>query len=1413
MLADTTISSASNISETKVVHSDAPSAMDAFARKIIERESPFSLKMDGVSPDVLEADLIDAIKETGVLDFVPDNTKVGLRVETSENSGEYCAKLEIGSHKLRIFLAQSANELNLEEDKAAYSEMRLYNGKGGRIEVDPPQTVAVNYSIKGTTMTVNNALDPMKYEELKKATKEGPQLVVLYYHDGNEGTFGVENDADATLGAMLNALISGDLSMAEVMEALQDFVELSPESMALMEALAEYQDLLVEAATLEGSENIAEAIAELENTIESLLEQGLDLPDVVLDALQSTFETAQSTAQELGLQAETLDLSTLDLEAAESLVDLIENLSEQLEAGELDSLPPEIQDLLDNIGDIEALIEEHGREHAIQQIAEAMADPAGSKLSQTIQGIVLSLNNPDVQIALPQDALNQTNIFLKANADNIDAVVRQSVIQNLQASLEDLGPNTEAAQAIKTAIEQLQDGQDIASLDVDILNQIKDHANALVVDNLDQVIQTVENAAADPVVLSNETLENIQSITNDLESVQNSLNELQENGQELSTEQLELAQKLENVIDALNADPSNLQALQELSSLNETLANPENAALIPESLTDIVEQISQNAEQVVTVQETALSIKHDVDVRDIRNVVEIVATLEASKEVLEATDINIDQMLETLNEGITSLSATQEITKLQVTLENVAPEAAQALQTQLEQVLETQVEAVSEKLGIAPEAVRTTVETINALETITPEMQEALAQADVNIAEIVETLKADITSVESLQDMAKLEAVMAELPSEMQAAISEQLSAQVQSVVEVQTQIIAENIDIDPQSLRETVELVTSLEVNPELSEALKNADVDIQAILSVPRSMEALTETAKLQGVLEGASPEIAQALQSQLDKVVDVQSQAVQQEATVPISENTQNPETSSKVEFDRDSNVIDAREIFQQAAKKPPEVDTLKASFDQEAVIPEAQFDLKDLEASNLSQAEAATESRNPEFSDVEISGVKDIPTSENSDPLHSKFESVVQAKAEPAPEILINKELDAVIRKEYESAKVEQQAAQQEDKQEQTHRTGCDACTHKDCANCSKGAAKAQMNNALADLKMQREARQTATQDAQNQKDYQPPEVQQKPEDKNEAAHLTGCEACTSKDCANCSKGAAKQNMTDALSKLKEQREQTVSNDNKTENQYKAPEVQQKPENQNEAAHLSGCEGCTTKDCANCSKGAAKTQMNDALANLREQREQAVPKTDEYKQMQTQAQPDNKEEQVHRSGCEGCTSKDCANCSKDAAKSNMQDALSRLKQEKELSGKIQDAEKTESYKPIETNARTDNEKEAINRSGCEGCTSKDCANCSKGAAKTEMQDALSKLREAKTEKPPEYESQVVFNQAQDKQTPEEKVHSSACDACTTKDCANCSKGAAKSNMQDALKKLQEQRHAAVEQGQKPAFEFAA
>lgn len=437
MVADQSLQPALQTLEAKITYNQAPSAMDNFARQIIARAVPFSLKMEGVSPDILESELITAIKQTGILDFIPEHTQNGMRIETQNDSENYCAKLEIGSHKLRIFLAQSAHELNLDGEKATYSEMQIYDGKGGRIEIEPPQTVSVRLTNTGTNMTVHNPLDPAKYDELQKATKNGPQLVALYYHDGNEGLFGIENDADATLGALLNAMISGELSIPEAIEQLQGFADLPTKAIDLLNALTEYHDLLTDIAPLQDSHDpqiIQDSIRELEDNIENLFKQNPNIPETILKSLQSIFNDSQNLAQTLGFTANTSDILRFDPETSENLIILIEHLSQHLETSEINELPPEFQDFMDDINGINTLISEYDHEDLAQKILDALEDPHSSdnsELSQAIQNITLFLRHSNIHTSLPPQTHERVHNFLEfytASQTNIDALKQPNTV-------------------------------------------------------------------------------------------------------------------------------------------------------------------------------------------------------------------------------------------------------------------------------------------------------------------------------------------------------------------------------------------------------------------------------------------------------------------------------------------------------------------------------------------------------------------------------------------------------------------------------------------------------------------------------------------------------------------------------------------------------------------------------------------------------------------------------------------------------------------------------------------------------------------------------------------------------------------------------------------------------------------------
>ena len=492
-------------------HLDANPAMDAFAQSVIRRFAQtgeaFSLKMEGVSADVLEAELLEEISKLGVLRDIPHDTQIGLEVETSGDSGDYCAKLEIGNHTLRIFLAASAHELNLDDEECAYSEMRIYDGQGGKVQVDPPFTMVRQLTMGGETTVQNNALDPMKYDALKKETANGPKLVTLYYHSGHDSdNFAVENDADKTLSAILSALMSGEQPNPELLQTLLDNEQLSPEALELIESVVALETLL---ADMEGvptsevtSEQVADA-ADLQESIEALMDGDIDLPEAVVSELQDKLEVVQEPLGELSLiveglegQAAEVGLETADVEAVDmtspdstvsDVAEIVEADASELTTGEIDmseemSGEMDVTEVVDNeqpAAEDASLSENH---HAdMPEVAAVDAD--------MVDGVEVA--QPEAETASPAE---------------ID-----SAVESLKEALADVGEGTPEAVAIEQAIDNLENGVELTAADRDALASVQDKTNSLVADHIDKALTAID--PAEPV--SADVAQNVEATASD----------------------------------------------------------------------------------------------------------------------------------------------------------------------------------------------------------------------------------------------------------------------------------------------------------------------------------------------------------------------------------------------------------------------------------------------------------------------------------------------------------------------------------------------------------------------------------------------------------------------------------------------------------------------------------------------------------------------------------------------------------------------------------------------------------------------------------------------------------------------------------------------------------------------------------
>ncbi len=337
-------------------------------------------------------------------------------------------------------------------------------------------------------------------------------------------------------------------AIAELSETLMEQITAALESgnipLPLLQGMAEYLNNLAETHGLESAVDL-KVLSELRQDIQKAvlvekleaLAEGLDLDEEALAELKSMIEELKSAEgieikkqlDAIAEHLETLDIPVEQMEmiAAEvqKLDDLvvsnlpleqkIEFLSElaaddllallqELDGLDPENLPPELAEIL---AELTERLEAQGldlQDLSVEQLKEILAEKG--ELAATIQNLVLALNDPNIQAALPQATLNNVVQFLDNHSDFVEAVSVQAVISNLQNALEAMDPDSPEAARIEKIIENLKEGETLDAVDPAVLEKVAEILGDQAPPQLAEVVAIVENAKADPVVIGADTV-------------------------------------------------------------------------------------------------------------------------------------------------------------------------------------------------------------------------------------------------------------------------------------------------------------------------------------------------------------------------------------------------------------------------------------------------------------------------------------------------------------------------------------------------------------------------------------------------------------------------------------------------------------------------------------------------------------------------------------------------------------------------------------------------------------------------------------------------------------------------------------------------------------------------------------------
>ncbi len=676
-------------------------------------------------------------------------------------------------------------------------------------------------------------------------------------------------------------------------------------------ALAEIMPALVEIMdSLSVRVETAAAVEQVARAVETLIaEQGETLPPEQLEALEALIEelgdldgpALRDRLVEIGTALEALSLPaevTVPLRAAvTTVIDMVEaqlpavpDITEPasghepaaLEAAaalvellaafddlEAQDLPPELRAVL------EAL---EAESPAAEQIADILAGQGEPVLAAIVQELIVTLNDPAVARALPQDMLNVVNQTLQAHAETLAPVVVTAVIANLQTALEDLEPGAAEAVQLQEIIEALESGGDLAAIEPQVLETLVSALGEAPPPALLAAVETITVMQAGNAMLSNDTLAVMITVTDDLEAVV----ALLEEAETLTPEQADMAAALTAIIETLADNPESLQALQQLAKLETLLQDPGLAVVLPAAAFEALQTAIEPVEAVMSLHETALAVKHDVEVPVLQQAVTVLAALEVMEPaVLEAAGVDLAALQSVLETDIGSQAALGEIVTLQVAL---AADAPPALQTALVALLETQIETVAAQTGVTELAVKETAALSAALTELAagnPEIAAALEAAGVDPAVLVVALGTPDGAIDAIRlaDMIKADPALAD-------SLPPSVSAAVETVMTTHIEAAAVAVQADPAIVRSAAELVIGLgDMPPEVTQVLAEQGLDTGAIAEIlkaePASLEAALEIAKIEAVLADPAtpPEVVTALTGSFgDKLVAMRTLQVE-------------------------------------------------------------------------------------------------------------------------------------------------------------------------------------------------------------------------------------------------------------------------------------------------------------------------------------------------------------------------------------------------------------------------------------------------------------------------------------------------------------------------------------------------------
>ncbi|MEM9468574.1 MAG: hypothetical protein AAF988_00250 [Pseudomonadota bacterium] len=555
----------------------------------------------------------------------------------------------------------------------------------------------------------------------------------------------------STPEAALEALVDTDISLdveADVealLEQLNELIEVKDLDPDIREQIEAQIENLQGYEILETAD-ISALIAEIKTDLTALAASESISPQI-FEIISETLPTIQSVEVSLpDVAPATLEqLSDLSALGSEDLLDLINQLAA------LDNPPEVIQQILEQIN-VETLSPEI--------VERALNVGNKTELGELLQQLSTAIQSSDVQLALPQETLDNLNQFLNKHDGLVEAVSTQAVVQSLESISENTVLDPKQAEQIQTIVEQIKQGEvKLSEIDPAALAQIADGLNGPALEALQPVIEKVteisQKSTESNVIVAQETREQIKDTIEKVDTPD------------------DVKQKIETAIEK-GDDAALIAAVAQTQDILQTLPPEVQQTIVDrQSSENAKANIAMASETTAAVEKALSGTNLDVPAEiqkavqaalDSNDAVALAKILEANPQLAEivppATRAEIMRVAEVIDQSsITVRPEVREQINESIQQADIPDDVKQKIQTAIEQKDDVALAAAVAK---APEI----------LQTLSPENQENFVAMVEGHNSAIQTTAIDTTAhSENIVDSSVAE-VGGDFPVEVQKATS-----------------------------------------------------------------------------------------------------------------------------------------------------------------------------------------------------------------------------------------------------------------------------------------------------------------------------------------------------------------------------------------------------------------------------------------------------------------------------------------------------------------------------------------------------------------------------------------------------------------------------------------------------------------